>query len=364
MSHGLDKPQQQSGDAFAQTPLVSSRARKQIWSAAKWSLTAIVIGFVGVRALQLWQQGSTGEIEWNIGWLILAGLLYAAGWLPSAWYYKVLLSRMGDEISWPNVIRAYYCGHLGKYVPGKALVPIIRGQMVAAAGGRFRSGALAVVYDALVMMGVGFEISIALLPFLVPTNMQDAPPFVRQIASHPWGLWILEHPAVVPVVVLSAAILSLPLVGNLFSYVAVKLAPTDNPEALTRRIDSGLIAAGFFVFSLAWVIHGLALWATLRGVGAQASLKDLPTWTACVALPMVAGFAAIFVPGGVGVREGVMIEVLKIQPSIDPRQAIASAFMLRVVGLISEVIFAALLYYGLAPKPPLRDAEPNRAPKN
>ena len=62
---------------------------------------------------------------------------------------------------------------------------------------------------------------------------------------------------------------------------------------------------------------------------------------------MVAGFLALFAPGGVGVREGVLIEVLQVQPAIDARHAVAAAFLLRLVGLVSEVVVAAVLYYGL-----------------
>jgi uncharacterized membrane protein YbhN (UPF0104 family) len=65
---------------------------------------------------------------------------------------------------------------------------------------------------------------------------------------------------------------------------------------------------------------------------------------------MTAGFIAIFAPGGVGVREGVLIEVLKTQPEIDPRQAVAAAFALRLVGFLTEVGLAVVLYYGLAPR--------------
>ena len=310
----------------------------------------MVLGFVIVRAKQLWEQGTAGDVELHAGWLALAGMLYALGWLPSAWYFKALLSRMGDEIAWRPLLRAYYCGHLGKYVPGKALVPIIRGQMIANAGGRFRAGALAVVYDSIVFMGVGLEVTVALLPFLLPKELSKAPALLRVPAEHPFGRWMLDHPMILPAVVLIIVLASLPLVGRVFAFAATKLAPHESDRSMSRGIDASLIGQGFIVFSIAWVIHGTSLWAVLRGVGADVSIADLPTWTACIALPMTAGFIALFAPGGVGVREGVLIEVLKAQPAIDPRQAVAAAFALRLVGLLTEVVVAIVLYYGLAPR--------------
>ncbi len=329
---------------------VRPSAKKVLWTVLKWSLTVLVLGFVAVRAKQLWEQGTAGDVELHAGWLVLAGILYAIGWLPSAWYFKALLARMGDDIPWRPILRAYYCGHLGKYIPGKAFVPIIRGQMIATAGGRFRAAALAVVYDSVVFMGVGIEVTVALLAFLIPKDLKRAPDLLRIPAEHPWGEWVLDHPIVLPIAVLIVVAASLPLVGRLFAFAATKLAPHGSDKTLTRGIDAWLIGQGFLVFSAAWVVHGLSLWAVLKGVGVDAALSKLTTWTACIALPMTAGFIAIFAPGGVGVREGVLIEVLKTQPEIDPRQAVAAAFALRLVGFLTEVVLAVVLYYGLAPR--------------
>lgn len=331
-----------------------ARFRKRLWTVAKWSLTLVVLGFVAEHALKLWHGGSAGEVDLHIGWLLLAGLLYTIGWTPSVWYWRTLLSRMGDEISWPAAFRAYYCGHLGKYVPGKALVPVIRGHMTAAAGGRFRVGALATVYETLVMMGVGAEVAVALIPFLLPDDSGRLPDVLCVFVVHPGGVWLLDHPWILPGVMLLFVLVSMPVVARLFAVVARKIAPVPHVENLVRPIDSRTIGAGVPAFCLAWVTHGAALWATLCGVGADVSLTELPAWTACVALPMVVGFLAIFAPGGVGVREGVLIAVLQFHAGIDARQAVAAAFLLRLVGLVAEVIVAAVLYYGVATRNPLR----------
>lgn len=359
MTQGSGEPLSEQEDS---NRVAERSVRKTLWPVLKWSLTALVLSFVAVRAQQLWEQGTAGDVELRWGWLVLAGILYAVGWLPSAWYYKALLARMGDHIAWRPLLRAYYCGHLGKYVPGKALVPIIRGQMVATAGGRFRAGVLAVVYDSLVFMGVGAEVTVALLPFLIPKDLAKAPALLRYLAEQPWGRWLLDHPVVLPAVVLIVVLASLPLVARLFAFAATKLAPLENDQSLSRRIDTPLIAQGFVVFVIAWVIHGISLWAVLRGVGADVSLTALPTWTACIALPMTAGFIALFAPGGVGVREGILIEVLKGQVGIDPRQAVAAAFALRLVGLLTEVVLAVVLYYGLAPRSSRDAASPDAHP--
>lgn len=330
--------------------MVSAGRSRQawLWAGVKWGLTLLVIGFVGVRAAALWRENATTDLSLHWGWLGLAGIFYTLGWLPSVWFFRASLIRLGDHISWPATVRAYYVGHLGKYVPGKAMVPLIRGQMVATAGGRIQTGALAVVYETLVMMGVAVEMSVAFFPFLIPEHLAHRSVLVQRVVSWAPVAWLVDHPAIVPLATLVLVVVTLPLVARLFSFAARWLAPGDGSEQPTGSIGAGLIGGGALVFVVAWMIQGLALWATLRGVGADVSILQLPQWSVCCALSMAAGFLAIFAPGGIGVREGALIEILKVQPGVDPRGAIAAAFLLRAVGFLAEVIVAIILYFGLA----------------
>lgn len=309
-----------------------------------------MLAFVAWRAVKLWREGSPGEVELRPGWLALAGLFYAVGWLPSVWFWRVALARLGDEISWPAAARAYYVGHLGKYVPGKALVPVIRGQMAAAAGGRFGAGVLAVVFETVVMMGVGGEVAAMLVAYLLPADLERSPALLRGIVMQPAVRHLIEVPFAIPLIVLALVLISLPIVARLFSWAARKFTPVKDDAALANRFDAKLIGVGFVAFAAAWTLHGLSLWATLRGIGVSAPLANLPGWTAIVALSTFAGFLAVFAPGGAGVREGFLIELLKVQPAVDPRQAVAAALLLRAVWLATEVVVAGALYYGLKPR--------------
>ena len=328
---------------------MSSR-RKWIVALLKWSLTLAVLAFVGVRAAQLWRQGSAQAVELCPGWLVASGGLYLLGWLPSVWFWRRLLARMGDRLTWPAVARAYYCGHLGKYVPGKALVPIIRGQLVAAAGGRFRIGALSAVYETLVMMAGGAAVAAGLLAFLLPAAPPAQPGPLRTFMRHPTVQFLLAERMLLPGLVLVGVAVSLPLAARLFSVLSRKFAPVEG--RLPQPIDARLIGEGLLMYAVGWMFHGLSLYATLRGVGADVGLYDLPAWTATVALAATAGFAALFAPGGVGVREALLIEFLRVRPDIGPTRAVAAALLLRCVWLLAEVAAAGLLYYGVKPQLP------------
>lgn len=328
-----------------------SPRRRRAWQLLKWLLTLFVLAFVGHRAVTLWRAHATESVSIHWGWILLAGLIYLVGWLPSVWFYRALLQRMGDEVPWPGVIRAYYCGHLGKYVPGKAFVPVIRGQLIAEAGGRFRTGALAAVYETLMMMGVALELSVLLLPWFVSSEGVDSPAWIAGLLGNPQWRALLERPFILALLAVLVMACSIPVAAWLFSHVAGHVVARDESTvAAAPRIDARLIAAGFVVFSLAWAIQGLSIWATLRGIGAEVSVTRMAHWTACAALPTALGFLALFAPGGVGVREGVMMELLKFQPGIEPRAAIATAFLQRVIGLLAELVASGVLYWGMAPR--------------
>jgi uncharacterized membrane protein YbhN (UPF0104 family) len=94
---------------------------------------------------------------------------------------------------------------------------------------------------------------------------------------------------------------------------------------------------------------GLSLWAVLKSVpAATAGIDHIPLVTATVAMAMVAGFVS-FVPGGLGVREVVVIPLLA--PVYGHAVAIVSAILLRLVWLAVELMASGVLYVVPGPRP-------------
>ena len=83
---------------------------------------------------------------------LLSGLLYLAG----CWPVRSSTSGSCDPVHAPigflPAWRAYIVSHLGKYVPGKAMVVVVRSGMVVPFGGRASTAAIATFYETLVMM--------------------------------------------------------------------------------------------------------------------------------------------------------------------------------------------------------------------
>src|SRR5207249_9698307 len=58
------------------------------------------------------------------------------GWLPSMFFWHRLIHQLGGTSSRLDVARSFFTRHLGKYVPGKASVLLIRAGLLADRGCR------------------------------------------------------------------------------------------------------------------------------------------------------------------------------------------------------------------------------------
>jgi uncharacterized membrane protein YbhN (UPF0104 family) len=107
---------------------------------------------------------------------------------------------------------------------------------------------------------------------------------------------------------------------------------------------------GWALMSVGWVFMGLAYWATFRAMGLPRieGLAELPRYTAAVSLAVVAGFVAIFIPAGIGVREAtlakVMMPYLRGITAKAELAALGAAVLFRLVSVVSELGVSGILY--------------------
>jgi hypothetical protein len=239
---------------------------------------------------------------------------------------------VGEDVGFADTARAYYCGHLGKYVPGKLLVPVIRGRLMQERGAHFVPCALTAVYETLLMMGAGLAVGLALLPFTG------------------WPTWLsglTTYRVLLPLLVAVGCVLMLPLISRLLSFIALMAVASALKAPKPVRIPERLIAASLAAFVLTWVLQGLSLGVTLKAAGAESfEWSQWPAWTGAMAISTSVGFLVLFAPGGLGVREGLLMEVLlQVEPPIGDKQIIAAVFLTRVVSLFAEIAAAVVLYY-------------------
>lgn len=302
----------------------AGRRKRWLIATVKVLIVVVVVWCIRHTLVDAWDQ--LGERRWqlNFGWLAVSGCLYLLGTLLCGIFWHRTLLALGQKVSLPRALRAYYIGHLGKYVPGKAMVVILRTGLVRGDGVDTSLAAVSVFFETLTMMSIGALMAAAIVAG-----------WFREQTLLFWAALAMMAAAGLPTLP--------PVFRRLVRLVGVGRA---NPAIAEKLGDLSYktVFLGWALTGLGWVILGLSFWAVLRalGVGEANPFAQLHLHTAAVTLATVAGFLS-FVPGGAVVREAVLVELMV--PQLGDAVAVLSAILLRLVWLVAELVISGILYF-------------------
>jgi len=312
--------------------------------ALKAAVAVLVFWGVGRHVARTWADlGRDGaSLRFHPAWLALSGGLYLLGLALCGLFYGDALAAGPTPIGRFAALRAYLISHLGKYVPGKAVVVVMRAGLSTPYGARASTSAVATFYETLVMMTSGSLI--AAVVFAMGGGSPTVP-LGREV------LGVREVPAFALFAILSAGLAAafLTVVAPpVFRRIAGTLA-RKIPGASGESLDGytwSLTARGLALTGASWGFLGLSQVAAARGLsgiddGRFDPASAIPVAVASVALATVAGFVVAVAPGGLGVRESVLMYALG--PAFGAGLAVAAALVLRLVWVAAEVLAALVL---------------------
>lgn len=312
-----------------------SSRKKWLVRVAKLLIVAAIVWWVHRSLYDGWlelSQRNQGQWDWQPGWLALAGGTYLLGLLPFALFWFCTLRTLGQEARLGETLRAYYIGHLGKYVPGKAMVVVIRAGLIRSHRVSTAAAALSVFFETLTMMAVGAFAAAAYLALF----FREEPMWSYAAA----GLMAVSLVPTIPPVFKRLARLA--RVGKSDPQMAEKL----------DRLGYTTLLVGWALSLVGWALLGVSYWATLRAMGIEGldPVADLPRYVAGVALAVVAGFLLLILPGGMGVREAFLAKLMipyleQLGHAQANATAWASAFLLRLVWTAAELVVSAVLWF-------------------
>ena len=257
----------------------------------------------------------------------------------------VAMFILGDGILvlvWPHFLRAttgvamslrkslWVCAMswLSRYVPGK--VWQIAGKAVLSAGSPAQRGKIATIVTLETLL---IQLSACLLGALtLPVLARGLP----GPAGWVWG-------AVAAVFALGLAVLS----PRVLRRCANPLLRWVGQEPLELNVRRRAVFGFFLLYATPWLFYGLGAFATLRSLQ-PVPWAELPYVISAYAAGAFAGFASLFAPAGIGVREAVLGASLAARFN-DPGLIIVVAAMTRLVATASELSFCALAF-ALRPK--------------
>lgn len=281
------------------------------------ALVGLVLGgaaafYVGRRLVQDWPEAEAAMKDAELWWIAAGLVLAAAAMTTMGAGWQAVLRLLGVRAPMARVVAWYYVGELGKYLPGGVWPVLGRGEL-ARRGGVPRGRAYASVALSLALLYLAaLFVAAAFLPFAVSGG-----------GFNPWMLFLLALP--IGVVALHHEVLGWGL------GVIAKITGRTLGFEIPRWGDSLRLIARYLP---TWLFVGTGTWAIARALDPGASFSKVMFATV---LSWVAGFLAVPVPAGAGVREA----VLAASSGLGGGVAAATAIIARVLFVVVDVVGAA-----------------------
>jgi glycosyltransferase 2 family protein len=296
--------------------------RKGLIVLARWVCAGILLYAAGRQIVVELRKLHAREINLDLTLLFVGGSLYAAAMSCFAAYWRQAALGMGGRPGGLEVQRAYFASQLGKYIPGKAWVILIRCALLDNQTTTTPVIIASTFYETLAMMAAGSVL--ALVALLAAGN---ARPVMLALAA---GLTAGLVFAVLP-----------PVFGRLTTWAARSFQ-----KAGSIPIAAITYASCFQAFRYcipAWMAVGLSQLAIAGSLGISLfSFAGFLLACGSIALAIVGGFAVLIVPAGLGVREWVIMQTLG--PSVGISNAALLAILARITHVSAELFVAGCLY--------------------
>ncbi len=280
------------------------------------AVAGVLVVALAIRALAgQWSEIRAQGIAWQLDWAWIAAslLLTWAMYLLLVWGWRALIVAWGQQLPYRTGVRIWLLASLGKYVPGKVWALVGMGVLAQRAG---VNGGVAVgssVVMQLLALATGGAVAVG---FLGATVLDDVLPGGATAAY---------------------ALAALCLAGSLVVISPAAMhwigARTGQPGSVRAIRPVQLLIAGTPNL-IAWLGYGLALVWLLRGTLGGVEL-DWFRATGAFTASYLAGYLFLLTPGGLGVREGIL--VLLLQDSIGPGNAVALAATSRLALTVNEL---------------------------
>jgi len=217
------------------------------------------------------------EIRWSMALAALPLVLFALASQVAAWRWN--LSQMGARVSYKALFRTYYIANLARYIPGKVW------SLAGMVAGGIRLGVAPEIMSASVLLGlVSSLVSGVVVGSIVAALISQGPVF------SPWF-------AVIPIAALVA--IWPPVLRTWLSWVLRLFKRRQTVPYFTQRV----LWRSVFHYAIVWCGYGGAVGLLGLAVGAE----SFWLYAAIFPLAYLAGYAALFAPGGWGVREGAIV---------------------------------------------------------
>ncbi len=293
--------------------------KKTVILTVKIVVMVAVLGFVAWKLRKTWTDLRTHPLHLNPWYLIVALLAYLCVQLTNALTWRWIAWRMGDRTRTVPLLGAYTFSQLGKYVPGKVLLVLLRAERATRLGMARETCLLSTLLEnAMYTLSAGLVGSVALV-------------FVAR-----------DHPLYLVLCVALVAVLLALFHPRVFYPILNKILATFKRSAMkpANCLPERDLAGAVLLFFPSWFFGGIVLWATVHSMHAI-SPAEFPKLCGAFALSICLGMFSLL-PGGLGVREGVQALFLAplLHNAVD--LVVVAVALPRLMQMSLELILAGL----------------------
>ncbi len=288
-------------------------------------LTVLVTGgalaYVGLHLRRHWD--ALQEHAWSVDpWLLAASFALLSSWfLLRARLWQMLVRQFGGQLAYRQALRIWAISELGRYVPGKVLYVAARPALASRVGVRASVAVAAMAVELALVM-------------LTSAGLFILPLWTRPALGARYGL------AVVLLWVLLAAAVPPRVLSGLLNFGLRRLGK----EEVEVRLNLGQLLRLLALCVVLWAGMGLAFFVFTRSVWPAVGWHSVWTVAGAYALAWTLGLATLVSPGGLGVREAILVTLLSgvLTPGGAALVAIASRIWITLAELTCAGMAAAL----------------------
>lgn len=299
--------------------------------ALRWVVQIAVIGAIGfflVRTVvRNWQEVAAYDWRFN-PWLLAASLLLLGGTI----FYMIvlwrwLLVRLGARIKLGAAVRIFSISSLGRYLPGKVWQVVGMVYLGHREGVRAEAGVWAALLAQILAVLSGFLVAVGAL-FIEQERMLAV--LLERAGLESISLWWMVIPVAGILVLIHPRILE-----RLTNWLLKLL----KREPIKFNLSYPGLLVFFLLYIISWLAYGTAFFLFLASVN-PLPLTDWVVVTGGFTGAYIVGLLAIFVPGGLGVREGILAVFLT--SIVGPGVAVALSFGQRLWFTAVELTFVLI----------------------
>ncbi|MGE3062354.1 MAG: YbhN family protein [bacterium] len=283
---------------------------KQIFNIISIIVTIVVFFFLVLKLSKEFSKIDFKSLHFNMHLLALSFAFVPIWFSLLSLAYKFILSKMNESISLINSMRVIGLSTFGRYIPGKVWFTVGRTILAERLGISKRRSFTAVIVETfyLVLTGLTF--------FLISYGY---------ISNNSTAMLLLF-----PVAYIAISLVNPSFFSSIMNFFLVKFKK--EPIEFSMELKDIFILNG--IYTAMWLAFGLQFLFLVKSIGVSANSVFL---ISVYPISWVLGFIVIFIPSGIGIREGVMVFLLS--HSLSGSIALTISILSRIQMTLSELLF-------------------------